>query len=138
MQFLIGLIGFAGKRLSNTFKNVSWRRLERKAMIEVTDKEDLNVCLHQNRKVLVLFCASWCPFCRSFFSVFAKQVAKYSFDSTVRVYIDDDDNPLWEDYLIEAVPTIILFEQGQVVRRLDAELGEGLTEKQFVEWLAKL
>ena len=107
-------------------------------MIEVTDKEDLNVLLQQNRRVLVLFCASWCPFCRSFFSVFDKRVAKYNFETAVRAYIDDDDNQLWEDYSLEAVPTVILFEQGQVVRRLDAELGEGLTEKQFVEWLAKL
>jgi thioredoxin-like negative regulator of GroEL len=107
-------------------------------MIKVGDKEALNALLQQNRRVLVLFCASWCPFCRSFFSVFNKRVAKYSFDSTVRAYIDDDDNPLWEDYSIEAVPTIILFEQEQAIRRLDAELGEGLSEKQLAEWLAKL
>ena len=107
-------------------------------MIKVSDKETLNVLLQQNRRVLVLFCASWCPFCRSFFSVFDKRVGKYSFESTVRAYVDDYDNPLWEDYSIEAVPTVILFELGQVVRRLDAELGEGLNEEQFAEWLAEL
>lgn len=138
MQFLVGAYRFRRHGLSNMFKNLSCRRLERKAMIKVSDKETLNVLLQQNRRVLVLFCASWCPFCRSFFSVFDKRVAKYSFDSTVRAYIDDYDNPLWEDYSIEAVPTVILFEQAQVVRRLDAELGVGLSEKQFAEWLAKL
>ena len=107
-------------------------------MMKVSDKKNLNVLLQQNKRVLVLFCASWCPFCRSFFSVFDKRAAKYSFDSTVHAYIDDYDNPLWEDYSIEAVPTVILFEQGQAVRRLDAELGAGLREKQFAEWLAKL
>ena len=107
-------------------------------MIKVSDKETLNVLLQQNRRVLTLFCASWCHFCRSFFSVFDKRVAKYSFDSTVRAYIDDYDNPLWEDYSIEAVPSVILFEQARVVRRLDAELGAGLSEKQFAEWLANL
>ena len=106
--------------------------------MKINDKKALNALLQQNKKVLVLFCASWCPFCRSFFSVFDKRIAKYSFDSTVRAYIDDDDNPLWEDYSIEAVPTVILFEHAKVVRRLDAELGAGLSEKQFAEWFAKL
>src|SRR4030065_2367533 len=105
-------------------------------MIKVTDKKTLDALLQQNSRVLVLFCASWCPFCRSFFSVFDKRVAKYSFDSSARAYIDDDDNPLWEDYSIEAVTTIILFEQAQVVRRLDAELGAGLSEKQLAGWIS--
>src|SRR4030067_1825914 len=107
-------------------------------MIKVSDQKTLNVLLQQNRRVLVLFCASWCPLCRSFLSVFDKRIAKYSFDSIIRAYINDDDNPLWEDYSIEAVPTVILFEQAQAVRRLDAELGAGLSEKQFAEWLVKI
>src|SRR4030067_1910397 len=120
------------------YKNMSCRRLELNAMIKVTDKKTLDALLQQNSRVLVLLSASWCPFCRSFFSVFDKRVAKYSFDSTVRAYIDDYDNPLWEDYSIEAVPSVILFEQARVVRRLDAELGAGLSEKQFAEWLVKI
>ncbi len=107
-------------------------------MIKVTDKKTFDALLQQNTRILVLFCASWCPFCRSFFSIFDKGVAKYIFNSTVRAYIDDYDNPLWEDYSIEAVPTVILFEQGQAVRRLDAELGAGLSEKQLAEWLVKI
>jgi hypothetical protein len=55
----------------------------------------------------------------------------------LRVYIDDDDNPLWEDYSIESVPTMLLFERGKATRRLDAKLGFGLSEKQFTEWLKK-
>ena len=138
MQFLVGAYRFRRRRLSDMFKNLTCRRLDRKAMIKVSDKETLNVLLQQNRRVLTLFCASWCPFCRSFLSVFDKRIAEYSFDSIVRAYVDDDDNPLWEDYSIEAVPSVILFEQARVVRRLDAELGAGLSEKQFAEWLANL
>jgi hypothetical protein len=61
--------------------------------------------------------------------------SKHGFDNTLRVYIDDYDNPLWEDYSIEAVPTVVLFDKGRVTRRLEARLGSGLTEKKFNDWL---
>ena len=107
-------------------------------MNKVDNKRDLERELRQNKRVLALFCASWCPFCRSFFAAFDRKISNYSFDLVLQVYIDDYDNPLWEEYSIEAVPTIILFEQGEVARRLDAELGSGLNETEFSEWLRQL
>jgi thioredoxin 1 len=102
-----------------------------------TDRHDLEEKVKRDKRVLVLFCASWCPFCRDFFPMFDRLVSKHSFDKVLRVYIDDDDNPLWEDYSIESVPTVALFEQGKVTRRLDAKLGFGLSEKSFIEWLRR-
>ncbi len=101
-------------------------------------KEELEEYVKHDRKVLVLFCASWCPFCRDFFPVFDNIVGKTAFDKVMRVYIDDDDNLLWEDFSIEAVPTAALFENGKATRRLDARLGFGLNEKAFGEWLKKI
>ena len=40
--------------------------------------------------------------------------------------IDDDNNPLWERFSIEAVPTLIAFEKGEIVSRRDAKMGIGL------------
>jgi thioredoxin 1 len=96
---------------------------------------ELEEKVKQSKRVLVLFCASWCPFCQNFFSTFDRLSLKHGFDNMLRVYIDDYDNPLWEDYSIDAVPTVLLFDQGMVTRRLDAKLGSGLTEKRFNEWL---
>jgi thiol-disulfide isomerase/thioredoxin len=96
---------------------------------------ELEEKVKQSKSVLVLFCASWCPFCQNFFSTFDRLPLKHGFDNMLRVYIDDYDNPLWEDYSINAVPTVVLFDQGRVTRRLDARLGSGLTEKKFNEWL---
>jgi thiol-disulfide isomerase/thioredoxin len=90
-----------------------------------------------NRRVLVLFCASWCPFCQDFFPVFDRTVKKHTFDKVLRVYIDDDNNPLWEDYSIESVPSAMLFVDGKESSRLDARLGFGLSEKGFIDWLKK-
>jgi len=56
----------------------------------------------------------------------------------IQVYVDDDSNPLWEEYSLEAVPTLILFENGKVQERLDGGLGSGITEKQFINWMKRL
>lgn len=112
------------------------RRVE--VMIEVEDKADLDVQLARNERVVALFYASWCPFCRSFLSVFNKYSQKEGSAVFLKVRIDEDENPLWEDYSLEAVPSVILFEKGQVSRRLDCELGAGLNERQLREWLSTL
>jgi thioredoxin-like negative regulator of GroEL len=100
-------------------------------------KHELEEHVKPHKRVLVLFCASWCPFCHGFFSAFEKAVAKLDYDKVLRVYVDDDDNHLWDDYEMEAVPTVMLFENGKATRRLDASLGFGLSEKAFNDWLRK-
>jgi len=107
-------------------------------MEEVSEKRDLDLILKQNKQVLALFCSSWCPFCRSFLPAFSNRIAKRGFERVIRVYLEDDDNPLWEKYSVEAVPTVVFFENAQVSSRLDARLGAGLNEKQFSEWLGKI
>ncbi len=104
-------------------------------MIEVTDQIGLKKHLKANGRVLVLFHASWCPFCRSFVSVFNKHAQAPGDTEYIKVRIDDDDNPLWETYNLAAGPSLILFENGQLLRRLDCELGTGLNERQFTKWL---
>ena len=102
------------------------------------NKDELEKYVRESRRALILFCASWCPFCREFFPTFDKLVAKDDFDMVVRVYIDDYDNPLWEDYRIEAVPMVMLLEKGKVKGRIDSMLGSGLSEKTFGEWLNRM
>ena len=105
-------------------------------MIEVSNKRDLERLLKKNKRVLALFYASWCPYCRIFLPVFDKNVSNRRFNLVLRVKVDDYDNPLWDEYSIKAVPTIIFFDEGQVSRRLDGRLGYGLNEKEFKDWLA--
>ena len=104
-------------------------------MIEVTDKEDIEKHLKRSKRVIVLFYASWCPFCNRFLSTFRKDYAKHRFNLALQVKVDDYDNPLWEEYSIEAVPTVILFEEGKICRRLNGRFGYGINARQFEEWL---
>jgi thioredoxin 1 len=104
-------------------------------MIELSEEISLRKQLKANPKVVALFYASWCPFCRSFLSIFAKHAQRDKTGLFLRVKIDEDENPMWETYSLTAVPSVILFENGTLSRRLDCELGAGLTEKQLSKWL---
>jgi thioredoxin 1 len=104
-------------------------------MIEVESKQELNDQLKSNEKVLALFYASWCPYCMRFVPVFDKKLVNFRFGKVIHVLIDEYDDPLWEDYSIEAVPTVIFFKKGEVSRRLDGKSGVGLNEKQLQVWL---
>lgn len=65
-------------------------------MIEVTDERHLSKQLKANSRVVALFYSSWCPFCRSFLTVFNKQIGKLGSVVFMRVKVDEDENPLWE------------------------------------------
>ncbi len=107
-------------------------------MIEVDNKQDLDSELKRNKMVLALFYASWCPYCRSFVPVFESKTAGFNSGKVLHAILDDYDNPLWDDFDIGAVPTAILFKDGEICSRLDGRFGVGLSEKQLVVWLEKV
>jgi thioredoxin 1 len=104
-------------------------------MIEVSSKRDLEGQLKDNKRVLALFYASWCPYCRRFLPIFDRNVSSRDFNLVLRVRVDEYDNPLWDEFSLMVVPTVVLFEGGKVCRRLDGRFGYGLSEKQLKEWL---
>jgi thioredoxin 1 len=104
-------------------------------MIKICSKQELEGELKKNKQVLALFYASWCPYCMRFVPFFDDKVPDLDFAKVIHVLLDDNDNPLWDDYNISAVPTVILFENFKVKKRLDGRLGSGLKESQLVTWL---
>ncbi len=104
-------------------------------MIEVENSQDLNAILYKTEKVLVLFYASWCPYCMRFVPVFDEKIRDFNNGNVIHVLLDDYDNPLWDDYEIDAVPTVLFFENGIVSKRLDGRFGAGLKEEQLNVWL---
>jgi thioredoxin 1 len=86
--------------------------------------------LSSQEKSLVMFYADWCPFCRKFKPIF--ETSENSFTNSQQKFyesnIDDDSNPLWERFSINAVPTIIAFEKGEIISRRDAKMGIGLVK----------
>ena len=85
--------------------------------------------LSSQEKALVMFYADWCPFCQKFKPIF--ESTAISISSRHKFYesnINDDDNPLWEKFSINAVPTLIAFEKGKIASRRDANMGLGLNK----------
>ena len=84
--------------------------------------------LANNSNSLVLFYADWCHYCSQFLPVFEESLKKINPKVLVGgVKLNDDDNPLWDKYNINAVPTLIAFSNNSIKSRRDAQMGVGLT-----------
>ena len=85
--------------------------------------------LSEGRRILVMFYADWCPFCQKFkltFDSFAN-----TSDKKIKFYahmINDDDDPLWDRFSINAVPTLIAFDGNEIISRRDSKMGIGLNK----------
>ena len=92
-------------------------------MLETTKGEELAM-LVAKWKIAVLFYAGWCPYCVRFMPVFDAAAAKAKV-KVAKARIDADENPIWDDYKIEVVPTVILFKDGEEKSRVE-EKGRGI------------
>jgi thiol-disulfide isomerase/thioredoxin len=92
---------------------------------------NLEDILRSKEKAFVLFYASWCPFSQMFLPIF-KAYEKDNPTECLSIMIDDKPE-LCEKYSIDYYPTVLLFKEGTLNKRLDAIPGAGLTKKQLVE-----
>lgn len=93
--------------------------------------------LSSKEPIVALFWATWCPFCRKFKPEFDKLAAQkpWQFAS---VYLDDESNPLWDDYAVDVVPTLALFLDGKLLDRQDGVLGYGLDKKAVESFVTRV
>ncbi|MFA6489137.1 MAG: thioredoxin family protein [Candidatus Micrarchaeia archaeon] len=91
-------------------------------MLETTKKLELGKIVARG-KIAVLFYAGWCPDCGRFMPVFDAAAAKAK-AKAAKARIDADENPIWEDFKIERVPTVVLFEEGKEKMRVEETGGK--------------
>ena len=92
------------------------------------DNFDSDILLSHKGKTIVIFSADWCPYCVSFFNNWAE----YSQVSDVFIAdITDVESRLWDDFNINVVPTMAIFENGILTKRWDGQLQRGLTIDQI-------
>jgi len=91
------------------------------------DRFEMEV-LRATDPVIVLFDASWCPFCRAFRPTMERHQDEFPWPVTA-VLLDDTNDSLWDTYSIDVIPTLAVFESGRSVFKADGILGVGLGEK---------
>ncbi len=95
--------------------------------------------LSEEKKTLVMFYADWCPFCQSFKPTF--ESLANSANDNISFYackINEDDNPLWDRFSINAVPTLIAFDKSEIISRRDSKMGLGLNKSDVYSILKEI
>ncbi|MFH2074896.1 MAG: thioredoxin family protein [Pseudomonadota bacterium] len=98
----------------------------------VDNQQDFQKILTAKSRVIALWYASWCPFCRKFLPIFEKHAEA---EGRNFLLVRDDQESMGGKYAVEVLPTVLFFENGAVSKRLDGIPGVGLTEKQMVDFI---
>ncbi len=77
-----------------------------------------------------LYHATWCPFCRGFAPEFRRNLPEGE-----EYLLDDMEDPLWVELGIEVVPTVIGYDDGKEVRRIEAKPHIGIEPNEFKDWI---
>ena len=106
--------------------------------IEVRTPEEFERdVLRAPEPTVVLFWASWCPFCQAFRPLFDARAAGNQ-DRFAVVHLDDDANPLWDRYHVGVVPSLALFRDGALVARKDGRLMRGVSLEELDTFLGQV
>ncbi|MHB8352200.1 MAG: thioredoxin family protein [Thermoplasmata archaeon] len=97
------------------------------AMERVAPSEFEHGRLDRPGRIVVCAAAGWCPFCRAFLPRFAARDGTGEFTLGL-ADLSDEENPLWELWKIEVVPTLLAFDDGHLVGRIDGRPLAGLDE----------
>ena len=104
--------------------------------MEALTPQDIDRFTSKDTESIVLFYADWCPFCRKFKPVF-ESYEKKAKASLAEAKVNEDENPLWDRFGIEVIPTIVAFRSGKVIARADGKAGIGLSEKDLKELIGR-
>jgi len=97
-------------------------------LVEVPENEFESTIIKPGRPAVVMFYMPHCPYCQSFMSIFHDLSQRMGVPA-IQVDISNYDSDLWDEYHIEAVPTIVSFRNGNICTRVDAVLHEGLNRE---------
>ena len=102
------------------------------ACVLIPDGGELEEAIRTRDKLMVLFYASWCPFSQAFLGTFRKHAAAGD-PCYARIVVDVGDAVAIK-YAIDVFPTVLFFEKGKLVRRLDGTYHRGLSQGQLEEF----
>lgn len=87
-------------------------------MLTLNSENFYNTIKSENKPVMVEFWAPWCSYCQRLSPTFDAITAKYKEQMIIGKVNIDDAMDLAIDYQVEIIPSILIFEQGQLIKRV--------------------
>ncbi len=94
----------------------------------LADKAALEAALKNNEKVVVIFAAEWCDYCKAFLPKVEKITSDYEKVTFFKINYDEN-MALFQAEGIEATPTVKLYKNGVETDKLITITGAPLQEK---------
>jgi thioredoxin-like negative regulator of GroEL len=102
------------------------------ACLLLSGLRELEEAIESRDKLMVLVYASWCPYSQAFLRIYLDHASKGD-PCYARIVVDGGD-PVVEKYAITVFPTVLFFEKGALVRRLDGVYHVGLSRAQLEDF----
>ena len=108
---------------------------ETSATVAVTDDSFSQDVLTSGTPVLVDFWATWCGPCKMVAPVL-EEIANEKADLLKVAKLDVDENPgTARDFQVVSIPTMILFKDGEPVKRIVGAKGKAALLRELAEWV---
>ncbi len=104
-------------------------------VLELNGENFVREVLEEEGPVLVDFWAPWCNPCRMMAPVLEEVSQEWAGKIKVCKINVDENMDLARKYEIQSIPTLVLFEKGEAVKRIVGARPKSALEEEFREWL---
>ena len=101
------------------------------------NKEQFDKAMESGKAILVDFWAPWCSYCRRIGPAYDKVAQQYSDDIIVGKVNIDDEPRLAIQEMIEVIPTLVLYRDGEVLGSIVAPDSKAMIDRFIRESLGK-
>lgn len=101
------------------------------------DEDALQGLLDRGEDAIVMFYADWCGYSRAFTPTFEDRADDLPLPAAA-ANISSEQDPRWSTRKINTVPTLVAYEDGEEVARVDGRPGVGLKAEDLDRLVEKL